>query len=232
MPRGAGLRDGASVTRGFDAVLHRPQRLQERLDDWTRELKFAAAMLSAAAAERLGLMPVDFSQACCNCGVNASIAPFTPKQFQPAALAPVSNPSETAAMSQYSIWVMEYAYVSQCAVSSVIYGAHNQGIRKLPYCYVLIKSGDHIAMVDVGYNDKEYGRYISGKFGVENCIRRTTVRRLAASGPKTWDRSSLRTPTSTTWATSRLSRTPPSTFRSANSRSGSGPCRSPIACAT
>jgi hypothetical protein len=58
-------------------------------------------------------------------------------------------------MSQYSIWVLEYAYVSQCAVSSVIYGAHNQGIRKLPYCYVLIKSNDHIAMVDVGYNDKE-----------------------------------------------------------------------------
>ena len=71
-------------------------------------------------------------------------------------------------MSQYSIWVLEYAYVSQCAVSSVIYGAHNQGIRKLPYCYVLIKSKDHIAMVDVGYNDKEYGRYIAEKFLVEN----------------------------------------------------------------
>ena len=71
-------------------------------------------------------------------------------------------------MSHYSIWVMEYAYVSQCAVSSVIYGAHNQGTRKLPYCYVVIKSGDHIAMVDVGYNDKEYGRYIGEKFGVEN----------------------------------------------------------------
>jgi N-acyl homoserine lactone hydrolase len=71
-------------------------------------------------------------------------------------------------MSQYSIWVMEYAYVSECAVSSVIYGAHNQGIRKLPYCYVLIKSDEHVALVDVGYNDKEYGHYISGKFGVEN----------------------------------------------------------------
>ena len=71
-------------------------------------------------------------------------------------------------MSQYSIWVMEYAYVSQCAVSSVIYGAHNQGIRKLPYCYVLIKGDNHIAMVDVGYNDKEYGRFLADKFAVEN----------------------------------------------------------------
>ncbi|MDD5323713.1 MAG: N-acyl homoserine lactonase family protein [Polaromonas sp.] len=78
-------------------------------------------------------------------------------------------------MSEYSIWVMEYAYVSQCAVSSVIYGAHNQGIRKLPYCYVVIKSRDHIAMVDVGYNDKEYGHYISDKFGVENWHSPTDV---------------------------------------------------------
>jgi hypothetical protein len=60
----------ASVTRDFDAILHRPPRLQERLDDWTRELKRAGAMLSAAAVERLGLMPIDFSQACCSCGVN------------------------------------------------------------------------------------------------------------------------------------------------------------------
>ena len=71
-------------------------------------------------------------------------------------------------MSRYSIWVLEYAYVSECAVSSVIAGAHNQGVRKLPYCYVLIKGGDHVAMVDIGYNDKEYGRYLSDAFGVEN----------------------------------------------------------------
>jgi N-acyl homoserine lactone hydrolase len=71
-------------------------------------------------------------------------------------------------MAQYSIWVMEYSYVMNCAVSSVIYGAHNQGIRKLPYCYALIKSDDHIAMVDIGFNQKEYGAYLGEKFGVEN----------------------------------------------------------------
>ena len=61
----------AAVTFDFDAVLPRPQHLRERLDDWTRELKRSAAMLSAAAVERLGLMPVDFSQACCSCGSTA-----------------------------------------------------------------------------------------------------------------------------------------------------------------
>lgn len=71
-------------------------------------------------------------------------------------------------MSQYSIWVLEYSYVQNYHLSGIIYGAHNQGYRKLPYCYALIKSDEHIAMVDVGYNDKEYGNFLGTKFGVEN----------------------------------------------------------------
>ena len=62
----------AAVTCGFDAALRKPHSLHDRLDDWTRELKLAAAMLSGAAVERLGLMPVDFNQACCSCGGNMS----------------------------------------------------------------------------------------------------------------------------------------------------------------
>lgn len=68
----------------------------------------------------------------------------------------------------YSVWVLEYSYVSKYHVSGVIYGAHNQGYRKLPYCYVLIKGQGHVAMVDVGYNHKAYGAVLADKFGVEN----------------------------------------------------------------
>ncbi|MFT4148566.1 MAG: N-acyl homoserine lactonase family protein [Paracoccaceae bacterium] len=39
---------------------------------------------------------------------------------------------------------------------------------KLPYCYVVIKGRDHVAMVDVGYNDKAYGKTLGDRFGVEN----------------------------------------------------------------
>jgi hypothetical protein len=46
--------------------------VRKRLDDWTQKLKQASAMVNGAASERLGLMPVDFSHACCNCGVNAA----------------------------------------------------------------------------------------------------------------------------------------------------------------
>jgi glyoxylase-like metal-dependent hydrolase (beta-lactamase superfamily II) len=70
-------------------------------------------------------------------------------------------------MPQYSIWVLEYSYVANYHKSGVIYGAHNQGYVKLPYCYAVIKGAGHIAMVDVGYNQKAYGKHLAEKFGVE-----------------------------------------------------------------
>ena len=68
----------------------------------------------------------------------------------------------------YSIWVLEYSYVTNYHKSGVIYGAHNQGYVKLPYCYVLIKGKGHVAMVDVGYNQKDYGGVLADRFNVEN----------------------------------------------------------------
>lgn len=71
-------------------------------------------------------------------------------------------------MANYSMWVLEYSYVADYHLSGIVYGAHNQGYRKLPYCYALIKGDDGVAMVDVGYNHKEYGKYLADKFGVKN----------------------------------------------------------------
>jgi N-acyl homoserine lactone hydrolase len=71
-------------------------------------------------------------------------------------------------LSDYSIWVLEYSFVKSYNKSGVLYGAHNQGHVKLPYCYAVIKGNGHVAMVDVGYNDKEYGKHLGDKFGVEN----------------------------------------------------------------
>ncbi|WP_207002246.1 N-acyl homoserine lactonase family protein [Trinickia mobilis] len=70
--------------------------------------------------------------------------------------------------SKYSIWVLEYSYVKDYHLSGIIYGAHNQGYRKLPYCYALIKGQGHVAMVDVGYNQHDYGAVLSERFSVEN----------------------------------------------------------------
>lgn len=70
--------------------------------------------------------------------------------------------------ANYSVWVLEYAHVENYHLSGLIYGAHNQGYRRLPYSYVLIKGRNHVAMVDVGYNHKEYGSVLGDRFGVEN----------------------------------------------------------------
>ncbi|TFD64245.1 N-acyl homoserine lactonase family protein [Cryobacterium ruanii] len=78
-------------------------------------------------------------------------------------------------MTDYSIWVLEYAYVNQYPKSGVLYGAHNQGTIKLPYCYVVLKSDDRTIMVDVGYNFKEYGKTLADRFGVVNWRDPTTV---------------------------------------------------------
>ncbi|MBW4025045.1 MAG: N-acyl homoserine lactonase family protein [Proteobacteria bacterium] len=69
-------------------------------------------------------------------------------------------------MAKYSIWVMEYAYMPKAPVSAIVYGAHNQGVRKMPYGYVLIKGPGCLAMVDVGYNHKDFGETLARKFDV------------------------------------------------------------------
>ena len=68
----------------------------------------------------------------------------------------------------YSVWVTEFANVPNYPLSGLIYGAHNKGHTRLPYCYVVIKGRGHIAMVDVGYNHKEYGETLANLYGVRD----------------------------------------------------------------
>ena len=71
-------------------------------------------------------------------------------------------------MANYSIWVLEYAQVPDYPLSGLIYGMHNEGSRKLPYCYVVIKGQGHVAMVDVGYNHKAYGAVLAERYGAQD----------------------------------------------------------------
>ena len=78
-------------------------------------------------------------------------------------------------MSDYSIWVLEYSYVPAVPKDLVLQGAFNAGSCKLPYCYVLIKGRGHVAMVDVGYNNKDYGAAMANMFGVQGWQPPATV---------------------------------------------------------
>lgn len=90
-------------------------------------------------------------------------------------------------MADYSIWVLEYSYVPEYHKSGVLYGAHNEGYVKLPYCYVVIKGRDHVAMVDVGYSDKAYGKTLGDRFGVENWRDPKTVLKEIGLAPEDVD---------------------------------------------
>jgi N-acyl homoserine lactone hydrolase len=78
-------------------------------------------------------------------------------------------------MSLYSIWVLEYAYTNVFPKTGVLYGAHNQGSLKLAYCYTVIKGNGHVAMQDVGYNNKDYAREFADSLGLEKWQSPRTV---------------------------------------------------------
>lgn len=78
-------------------------------------------------------------------------------------------------MTDPSVWVLEYARSPVHPVSAVFYGSHNQGTMNLPFTYVLIKSGDALALVDVGYDEKDFGGTIAQSIGVTHWTAPTRV---------------------------------------------------------
>ncbi|WP_236765682.1 N-acyl homoserine lactonase family protein [Agrobacterium tumefaciens] len=71
-------------------------------------------------------------------------------------------------MSDYSIWMLEYAWVPDAPVSSLIYGRHNAGNEKLPYCYTLLKGHGKTILLDCGLNNASHGHDFVERFNVQN----------------------------------------------------------------
>jgi N-acyl homoserine lactone hydrolase len=71
-------------------------------------------------------------------------------------------------MPEYSIWIVEYARVVEYPVGGILYGAHNEGHRVLPYCYGVLRSEDHVAVVDTGFNWADYGEVLAQTYGVSH----------------------------------------------------------------
>lgn len=71
-------------------------------------------------------------------------------------------------MADYSIHVLEYCYIAEHPKSAVMYGQHNMGTLKLPFSYVLIRSEDAVALVDVGHNNADYGAVLTRDYKIRN----------------------------------------------------------------
>jgi glyoxylase-like metal-dependent hydrolase (beta-lactamase superfamily II) len=69
--------------------------------------------------------------------------------------------------TEYSIWVLEYAYIPEYPVSGFIYGAHNSGVRRMPFAYVVLVGGGRVGMIDVGFGATARKREIAEQYGIE-----------------------------------------------------------------
>lgn len=54
-------------------------------------------------------------------------------------------------MSAWSVWVLEYAVAETFPWSLSVYGAHNAGTHRAPFSYVVLKQGELVILVDVGF---------------------------------------------------------------------------------
>lgn len=71
-------------------------------------------------------------------------------------------------MSDYSIWMLEFAWVPDAPTSSLVYGRHNMGTEKLPYCYTLLKGHGKTILLDCGVNYASHGKEFMDRFNVQN----------------------------------------------------------------
>ena len=90
-------------------------------------------------------------------------------------------------MPDYSIWIVEYARVVEYPVGAVLYGRWNAGHLVLPYSYAVLKSEDHLAVVDTGFNYAEFGKVLADRYGVSDWQPAATVLKRIGIDPEEVD---------------------------------------------
>ena len=68
-------------------------------------------------------------------------------------------------MPDYSFWIVEYARVNEFAQRRPLRDG-TPGTLILPYCYGVLQSDDHLAVVDTGFDFAEYGQAMAEIYGV------------------------------------------------------------------
>ncbi|TPQ28186.1 MBL fold metallo-hydrolase, partial [Cupriavidus pinatubonensis] len=71
-------------------------------------------------------------------------------------------------MLDYSIHILEYCYLDEIPNAALNYGRHNTGMAKLPFCYILLRGKDSVALVDVGHNNSEQMAQFITDFDIRN----------------------------------------------------------------
>jgi glyoxylase-like metal-dependent hydrolase (beta-lactamase superfamily II) len=90
-------------------------------------------------------------------------------------------------MSDYSIWLLEYASQPNVPIGDILYGKADGPRRRMPYCYIVLQSRDHVAMVDIGYNHADFGGSLAEGYGVDCWHDPVKVLALCGLHPKDVD---------------------------------------------
>ena len=70
-------------------------------------------------------------------------------------------------MNAYSIWLVEYGCCATQPVSSLMYSRHNEGIRTIPFTFLILRGNDgRTIAVDTGYIDEGHAHELSIRFGM------------------------------------------------------------------
>jgi N-acyl homoserine lactone hydrolase len=65
----------------------------------------------------------------------------------------------------YSIWILEYGYVERFPASNLFAAQPNEGHRRMPYCFGLVRSADRCILVDTGFADPAVQERLTAKYG-------------------------------------------------------------------
>jgi glyoxylase-like metal-dependent hydrolase (beta-lactamase superfamily II) len=65
----------------------------------------------------------------------------------------------------WSIWILEYGYVDRFPASNLFAAQPNEGHRRMPYCFGLMRSAERCVLVDTGFADRAIYDRLTAKYG-------------------------------------------------------------------
>ncbi|MFI5913293.1 N-acyl homoserine lactonase family protein [Dactylosporangium sp. NPDC051541] len=65
----------------------------------------------------------------------------------------------------WSIWIVEYGYVEKFPASNLFAAQPNEGYRRMPYCFGLLRTAGRCVLVDTGFADPAVHRRLTAKYG-------------------------------------------------------------------
>lgn len=71
-------------------------------------------------------------------------------------------------MANHSIWIVEYGYIDRFPASNLFAAQPNEGHRRMPYCFGVVRSAERVVLVDTGFADPGMYDRLATKYGDQN----------------------------------------------------------------